>query len=620
MRNNNLLKATITVALSLIVGGTAQASLHNVEATTTPGPFLTLTGNNAAIAPTTCPAGQTAWLSVTAPTATAAPAPSSWPVGSRSFCLTGGAPAAGTPLTVVVPDETNPEAGGIVYALEMFGGATSPKLPSGTATTGAAIQVVGTYASVIFDTYGEGIADAPIRARFDLSDGVFDGNPRLAVSNANFGEITAVSGFKGGDGQKFVSFDIPADKTKSIPTDATVANSDWVVLLYKVKNVTALAEATDTTTFANAVKMTFKATYANLAGDLPIFRPSTVSIAQSKSGISTQIIKESQGQAYISVQTGSNLFTGTVTGTSDCGTTSGTAAGTGGTGAFMNDHTAEIGCVQISLGSGVLGPDATNAFSLSTGSAGVVTDDGTLEITANGQFAASMASPGAVTFGNLNATTVTEDTATFDIKASDITSMLGTCTANCSIKVPIRIKVDDDAATAINVQEDEPTAKLTLAFKDTSFNSAALSAPNDVFLNDKLRSIKEDGKVCTVWNVPDSSNRDIINIRITNGSKASGKLFGKLWAADGTLIKDTFPIVEEIKVKETLFLNANALETAAGTTWKGRAVLEIRSSLSDMEVLAMLRNKKTGSPLNNISLGAHGNSCNTVLQNHGPGF
>lgn len=641
MRNNNLLKATISVALSLVVGGTAQAALYNVDMFTGPVPVAataacTATGNTS----DGTDKKTTMQITVTAP----AVAVAGQIGGSRVFCVSD---TATTPLTIKVPNDANPEASGIAYASEMFGGSNSPSLPTPTSTSGK-------YAAAIFDTYGEGIADVGVRLRFELSDGAkFAEKPRLIVSTGcdpnkdavlcnstavpgttnasnvnNFGEIIGDSASGGGAGFNFVYFDIPASVNKSLPINANPAFSEWVLLLYKINQTASLATptATDNT---GAVKMTVSATSEASAGKNAVFRSSTTAIARSKSAVSVQILKEKSGDAAISVETGSNRFssvkgTGNVDGGGTC-QTGGSGNAINGQGVFVNDSEVQIGCVVFNKAAGTYSADGTTPFSLGDPNSGDLTDDGKLSITSGGQFAASKVAPGAVMFGPLSVVPTDDTTVEFALKASDIKSMMDTCIPTYSAtecRVPIRFKVDNDAATFINVEESEPVAELALTFKNASFNSTAISAKSGEGNNENLRKITEDGKTCMVWNVPAEGTQDKINIRVTNISKAPGKLFGRLWGMDGKIIgTDNFVLAEEIKVKETLHFDLEKLKKAVGTaTWTGRARLEIRSNLSDIEVLGMLRSIQGNGQLSNLSLGAHGNSCNKTLTNHKPGF
>ncbi len=72
-----------------------------------------------------------------------------------------------------------------------------------------------------------------------------------------------------------------------------------------------------------------------------------------------------------------------------------------------------------------------------------------------------------------------------------------------------------------------------------------------------------------------------------------------------------------IKKGETVRFSSEDLVTlAGGTTWAGRAILRMTSNLTNMEVMALLRQNLAdgttdpNAPLTNLSQDASGNTCN----------
>ena len=173
-------------------------------------------------------------------------------------------------------------------------------------------------------------------------------------------------------------------------------------------------------------------------------------------------------------------------------------------------------------------------------------------------------------------------------------------------KTTIRFTADGEAAINTDA-ENPPTATLKIDFEDET--------TTDIIVEAELNKIKQDGTICTLYNVPPTSAKDKLNIRITNESSTSDDLICSLIDKSGAIILDEVNCFQDelgnsipIKPMETKRLTSAALE-ALGATWASRGVLTIKSSLPKMEVFGMLRSKIPGSPLTNMSYGAHGQSC-----------
>jgi hypothetical protein len=127
----------------------------------------------------------------------------------------------------------------------------------------------------------------------------------------------------------------------------------------------------------------------------------------------------------------------------------------------------------------------------------------------------------------------------------------------------------------------------------------------------KLAYIKRNGSVCTLYNIPSSAAVDDLSVRVTNTGAKEGTVKAKLYALDGTVLINNETLIDTIKPKETVRLDAAKLtELAGGTVWSGRAVLILLSTIQegDMEVFGLVRNS-AGGPLMNLSTGAQGNGC-----------
>jgi hypothetical protein len=376
-----------------------------------------------------------------------------------------------------------------------------------------------------------------------------------------------------------------------------------------------------------------------------INRPLETVIATSTDTLNAQLSAE-EGTIFISVNDDSKLFTDGGANTSpDKDSTAG---------AFRNTSTARIGYLKISKNQ-AFQPDGVNLFAVGSGLglAGEATD---LVISANGQFAASKASPGAVrlydpnglydpndgsTQGTLITSAVSSDGETVTLKLND-TMLQQIVNSTNSKGVAIEFLVDQ--TTEINVVDDPPLATFNLVFDNT-----------DIVVGDDLQTkltdvpllrIGRDGSVCWAFNVPYATIQDRFNIRITNESAKPGSMILTLYGPDGN---EAAPTTELVNVKdengnyifldrggksqlksevelgrgtgtdlnllmpqETIHLNSEKLEKVLGASWSGRAVLRVTSKLPELEMLALLRNQlmdDASQPLNNLSLGAHGDSC-----------
>ncbi len=455
--------------------------------------------------------------------------------------------------TIGVPEK------GTIYAKELFGGNnTGPdKLPS---TKKAAVIYTLTLGSNITEN---------INAIFTLSDGVFADKPELAVYNGGASDkyTTLLTPVLGGESKSSATFSI-----KSGDSTYDLYDTSQLLLHYNFKEAAILTTGGKVNLTADLQKV----------DETPVNPSRTVTIATSKQAISASLVSETSGLVEISVIDGNTKF-----------------ASDGKKDAYVSPNTAQIGRLEITADNTAMQSDGVTGFTFATTPAGSndgETEDAVLEIT-GGQFAASQFD-GGVILANAGTTVVTgsaadETTATLDLdgKMDDINGG----------EVDIRMVVDGQ--TAINtVGETPPSAILIIGFAEDYMDNITVGPV-------ELLRIKQNGTVCVVYNVPGSAASDELNIRITNESSAAGELTGILYSKSGDKIGASMTLAESLPAGETIRITAPYLEDKVGT-WAGRAILEITSTLPDIEVLAMLRNRVPGSPLTNVSTGASGNSCN----------
>ncbi|MDM8557194.1 hypothetical protein [Candidatus Parabeggiatoa sp. HSG14] len=194
---------------------------------------------------------------------------------------------------------------------------------------------------------------------------------------------------------------------------------------------------------------------------------------------------------------------------------------------------------------------------------------------------------------DIRATSLTTDQAVFNMDKNDTAAIFNPSGKN--------IIVVADGTNPIDDLPDAPLATLTMKFQKEST------------IQGKLLHVKQNGTVCTLYNVPSSAATDAVSIKITNKGIQAGIVRGRLVALDGTHIMESTILIESLAPNQTFRLSATDLEdiqeTATGTRgWSGRAVLDIGADLKKMEVYGLLRNK-LGGPLMNLSTGGSGNGC-----------
>lgn len=459
---------------------------------------------------------------------------------------------------------------GIVYASEIFGsGSNSTVLPGEDSAS------TPNYQAVSYTHEGGNLAgDGGLLAVFTLTNNaVFEDDPLLLVDTTGDGAYdeafdTPITG-GGGDGDNFAKIKF-----------ANGIKSDGIItLVYRISNATALANP------GSKIEMDFQLNDVLESYTRGIVSEGNITIAESEQAVTASlqsyITTDSIGYR-VSVESEYTEFTGT-----------------------ESADEAQIGILTIEEGEDILCPDGEADFVLGSNCAtvGSKTGSGTsltktaLTIT-NGQFAASMAGNGAVVVGANTVVATDENTATVLLGDSELTTIIA------ADEVGISIVADGD--TAINIPEDPPVASLTIDYSDATFATTVIEGV-------ELLRIKADGTQCTVYNVPASSAADTTSIRITNTSSVPGTVNATLYALNGTELFASQPLNngDPIKSDQTYVVTPAMLETLNGKSgWTGRAVLVLSSTLSSIEVLALLRESNIdAAPLTNLSVGATGKGC-----------
>lgn len=134
--------------------------------------------------------------------------------------------------------------------------------------------------------------------------------------------------------------------------------------------------------------------------------------------------------------------------------------------------------------------------------------------------------------------------------------------------------------------------------------------PNVGIVDTTLVKIVKNGTSIKVLNIPAPQNgTDQAYVRFYNMSSNSGKVFGTLYAQDGTalgtantLLIDNFAANNVKALSSTDLATAFGLSTAAtAQAWAGRAWLQIESEVKGLRVQALVRSGGAGGVLMNMS-------------------
>lgn len=412
---------------------------------------------------------------------------------------------------------------------------------------------------------------------------------------ANDAALAVLPGKLSTTGTALSSGTLSSDKTSiTFALDASGAindsltTGDKITLTYNITNAQALKEA------GQKVNMSLEGKTTQL---VQVFRPETVAVATATQGVKATIapVQTAQGMAKIAVAKGETEFSGSVS-TSPVGT-------------YQNKQLVKLGTLYLANETKAVAKDCTTVWKIGdTGAQAGSSKKTTFSIT-NGQFAASATTPGQVYLETGGVATVdnTGVTATWTLSDDSLKNMAAAST--------IGIFMQLDGKTAVNTPEDAPLATLTIDYDTDGYQTITYPSV-------ELPKIKRDGTVCTVYNVPATGAADTLSIRVTNTSNTEGVITGALYGTDGTeLIAKGTDLLQNmtantIKKGQTIRLSSEDLVTlAGGTAWTGRAILRMTSNLTNMEVLALLRQNLAdgttdpNAPLTNMSQDASGSTC-----------
>jgi len=371
--------------------------------------------------------------------------------------------------------------------------------------------------------------------------------------------------------------------------DKAITSTAPMAFSFKVKDVYALAND------GTELKITAKA--VTLLGNTVGEEKETV-YAKSKHGVEVECKVDSTYQnVAIDVASGSKVFVNAV-----------------------NSSTASLGTINIkSAAPPAKTKDGNNyVFDGQSGSLTII----------GGPFNASKASPGAV-FIDEGSDKTYDSTTDFGATVSDDGKDAEWAFTSDNLKdkffdkgaKSVLITVDGD--TPIDDNDNEPSATMQIVFQ----KNENYPCP--------LEHIKNNGSVCTVFNVPPVGAQDEMSLRITNKtSSQTGVVLGTLRDKEGEVLFEQQPLqgfdssrAVVILDKETgpgllpkatiritsdnILTVLRAAKDDETATWKGRAVLTISSDLTSMEVFNLLRTTTDVviKPLLNLSVGASGNGC-----------
>lgn len=374
------------------------------------------------------------------------------------------------------------------------------------------------------------------------------------------------------------TFNMPA-------TNFPLETYDQIMLFYRLGNLGALAEP------GGKVNMT--TTLIATGGIDKLVNPErTITVARSVEALEVDVTPTT-GDVKISITASQKEFTGETTGD-----------------AFVNQNRAYIGYVTVYSDPDEIGylQDAASPFSFDKAAA----SQSKFTIT-GGQFQASAVSPGQVAIegvnGAISADQLTIDgdgfwAATWNLDSTDLQAIMDMG------KTGAKILMQVDGTNTINSVENSPTGLLEVDFDDT-FMVDLITEEKD------LKRITKDGSVCTIYNVPPPTGgvigADVLNLRITNDSAAAGSVTGHLYGEDGAELKLGIPLVQTLEKGQTAHLTSDDIAKLAGDiTWTGRGIMRVETTISQVEMLAMLRQLGVpAAPLSNVSVGADGEACSS---------
>lgn len=492
------------------------------------------------------------------------------------------------PPVVDLTTETAIPASDLVYAYEQFDETRTTPQTSLSYPFRVVYKLADNISSVNNDFYvtatlSEGAAwDTDLQQPNMFKLVTKDGNPSgVSIARANGGAI----------GETSVTYLVAASK-KAISKD------DILDFNFKIRADKPLSAP------GGQVQLTMQinlATGSDFTAGKIIDVPMTIPIATSAEAMTISITGagvDTTGTGYISVEESSQKFTGTAV--------------------KDNGLRIDYGTITLkaSVGTGLLSTKAINTLPKATASdiwdPKADFDRGILTIK-DGNFNAS----GPVTDGNvyvevpaptlkIKATTLdlVERKAEWELKAEDLKNIYGG-ERTMYLVVLGTIAIDE-------FRQLEPVGTFQVKMKSRS---------NFIQVSSKLRHLKKNGTVCTLYNIPNPTPnaRDRAFVRLTNDSTSTGFVKGRLRNEEG---KDIYsPPYEELATglgpNQTVVLDVSeiAFTSTKNYTWTGRAVLTVESNIPDgkLQVYGLLRAAEglgpSDSPLMNQSTGATGNGC-----------
>ncbi len=459
---------------------------------------------------------------------------------------------------------------GITYASEIFG--TSPStLPTGSS------------AGVIYEI--DGAIDEDFFLTFSLDNGAFGDDVEL-FTNANSGSLSEALGAGTVDGNE-VKFTVEVDDVEAIQA------ASKFLLKYQLADTEALSQP------AKKIRMTVEATSVGTTPYL-VNVSDDVQVATSAQAVEIEI----KGIGYVDTKIATSLGSTEFTSDSDDGN------------AYVGTNEVRLGFITVTHDDTAMSEDGFNPFILgnTVGDGEVV--GATFTIT-DGQFAASKADPGEVKLDGISAddVSVSNDGTTAIFTLTDVISDLGNAGIG-SLRTEIRMVLD--SINEVNIPENDPCAILSIDYDGSNIND--LTVPNDGSCI-SLAKIPQDGTICWVNIIPKAEAvNDRLSILITNNGVDEGELFGTMYSQAGEVLF-TSQILKDsagttmLGAGKTMRLTAADLGTLMEGadadnpgTWSGRSVLKISTVVSDLEILALIRD--INSNINsNVSQGAAGASC-----------
>jgi hypothetical protein len=418
-------------------------------------------------------------------------------------------------------------------------------------------------------------------ATFTLTGGTWgetlSSNSLTVSTNTTANTIEPALVDMGEDNDNQATFLIPLDATS-----ASLNNNNYLEFTFQLDDEDGVLSS------SNAISLGVDFPYAPDIGKPAQDSPTALTVARAEGGISVSFdLNPPSSQTFIDVAQDDKQFANGI-----------------------DELTASLGTLTINSAASVKNLDLSNYSFNGNG--------GSLEIS-NGIFSASDKS-GTNVFLDLNdngiyddgtdlpADTVTDTTAIWNFQPEDVYDT----TANAYQIVDAGIIVKANGTDKIDEQEDRAQALLVLDFPKGSQPYQS-----------RLEHIKRNGTRCKLYNVPYPGGKDNAFFRFTSKTDGmDGVVKGTLYKEDGTIVASdkgpdgtTFTDVdlfqgEVLAVNETKVISNQGIADLATETWTGRATMVINSNLSNMEVLALLRNQQgIIGPLMNLSTGATGDAC-----------